>query len=98
MMLAYWALFVVVLLMGGVFPVEAFVVVPQQQQAGWLTSRSAPMEQQPQHPVTRGSCSSSTALNMFMGSDGGILGIGGPELVRHFVTTILPNKSPFSNS
>lgn len=32
----------------------------------------------PQSP----SASSSTSLNMFMGSDGGFLGIGAPELVR----------------
>lgn len=33
-----------------------------------------------QHGNPRGS-SSLTSLNMFMGSDGGLLGIGGPELV-----------------
>lgn len=60
--------------------VDAFVSpgvarLATQQPPGWtLTPR------QPQHQNPR--TGSITELNMFMGSDGGVLGIGTPELVR----------------
>ena len=46
---------------------------------GW-TTRNPSVVQGP-NPISRSS-NSNTELNSFMGSDGGILGIGTPELVR----------------
>jgi hypothetical protein len=63
---------------------------PVQPQPGCWTL--PPMVQQQQHQRsisnTRSS-SSSTELHMFMGSDGGILGIGTPELVRRWIYIII---------
>jgi hypothetical protein len=39
--------------------------------------------------------SSSTSLSMFMGSDGGLLGIGTPEVVRRFSYTLHPKKEAY---
>ena len=49
---------------------------------GW-TTRNPTVVQAPTtpSPISR-STNSNTELNSFMGSDGGILGIGTPELVR----------------
>jgi Sec-independent protein translocase protein TatA len=50
---------------------------PLQSQPGWT---SPPVVSQQQRSIQNTRSSSSTELNMFMGSDGGILGIGTPEL------------------
>ena len=63
-------------------------VVSTTRQVSYYTSTK--QQQQPQQTYTkqqqyqhRRSRSSSSELNMFMGSDGGILGVGTPEVVRH---------------
>jgi len=52
-------------------PINPAFLPSPKTSAAWCPSRSA----------------SSTQLNMFMGSDGGILGIGTPELVRGYALT-----------
>ena len=50
------------------------------------TTTTTPLPRSPLHcPIrpSQGQRAKSTHLNMFMGSDGGILGIGAPELVRY---------------
>ena len=65
---------------------SSFVVSTTRQ----VSYSSTTKQQQPQQTYTkqqqhqhRRSRSSSSELNMFMGSDGGILGVGTPEVVRH---------------
>jgi hypothetical protein len=57
----------------------------QQYQGKYDTITTIPISSttfQHQKIIQRKSTTTSTSLNMFMGSDGGLLGIGGPEVVR----------------
>ena len=80
-----WSAVAVLLLVGLFRTAESFqsIAIPQRYASGTTAATPA------LHPFqTRGrrsrvdGPSTSTSLNNFMGSDGGLLGVGGPEIVR----------------
>lgn len=79
-------------------PLCAVAFVSNSGSLGYTSNAASPSASRPINPTflppssvnipsRAASSSSQTKLNMFMGSDGGILGIGTPELVRTEVSS-----------
>lgn len=66
----------------GVDSFQPVLLLPTASQFRTTAANSVRIPNAREDSSVKEKLSSSTSLNMFMGSDGGLLGVGGPEIVR----------------